>query len=122
MTEQAAPMPAASDDDAMPTDRAIDQFDLEIVAFVSCWAPYGGPPEDECVPRFGMPLDRLLKRFCAIVRYGRRGHLKPDELALLGRAAALCVVDEVEAQGHRVDRPSPSILRPFLRQGVWRWA
>ena len=69
-----------------------------------------------------MPVDRLLARFCEIIRYGRRRHLKDDDLALIERAAALCVVDEVETQRQRVDRPPPPMGQPVLRRGVWRWA
>ena len=113
-------MTAAPDDDATPAGRPVDQFDLEIVEFVLCWAPYGGPPEDECVPRFGMPPDRLRSRFRDIVRNGLRRHLDADSKALLERAAKLPIDGEDEPSRYRGDRRAP-MDRPVLRRGVWRW-
>ena len=115
-------MPDAPDDDAGRTGRAIDQFDMEIVAFIVCWVPYGGPPQDECVPRFGMSVDRLRARFSEIVRDGSRGHLSSDDRALLERAATLCTLDVVERQQVPHGRSSPRIGNPTLRRGVWRWS
>ncbi len=81
-------MATGRENDAIPVGRVIDRFDMEIVEFVLCWAPYGGPPEDECMPRFGMTVDRLWTRFRDIVETGHRRHLSTTERALVERAAA----------------------------------
>jgi hypothetical protein len=106
-------MLAEPDDDPPALGSAVDRFDMEIVEFMVSWAPYGGPPKDECVPLFGMSADRLEARFRDIVDIGRRRHLSAPELALLERAATLL--------DRRCDRESPAIGRWVLRQGVWRW-
>ena len=49
-------MVAEPDDDPPAPGPAVDRFDMEIVEFMLSWAPYGGPPEEECVPLFGCPL------------------------------------------------------------------
>ena len=105
-------MSAESDDDpAAPVDR----FDMEIVEFMLAWAPYGGPPTEECVPLFGMSRDRLLARLRAIVASGERRNLGKCDLALLERAAAL-----VEARS--VKLVEPSLGNRMMRRGVWRWS
>jgi hypothetical protein len=48
-------MLAEPGDDAEAPGPTLDRFDLEIVEFMLSWAPYGGPPEEEC-----MPLSRAL--------------------------------------------------------------
>lgn len=107
------------DDDPAPPPPAlappIDRFDLEIVEFMLSWAPYGGPPRDECVPLFGMSRDRLLARFHRIVSAGERRHLGSAELAMLDRAAELMDVSTT------VEDSLPT-GRWVLRQGVWRWS
>jgi hypothetical protein len=113
---------AEPDDDPPPLGALIDRFDMEIVEFVLSWAPYGGPPEDECVPRFGMPRDRLMARFGGIVCHGRRENLTYQELALLARAATLPIPAEPRPRPHRADDMSAAIGKPVLRRGVWRWA
>jgi hypothetical protein len=106
---------------------AIDAFDLEIVEFVWRWAPYGGPPEDECLPRFGMPADRLRARFREILRTGCREHLGDDDRMLVERAAASLPTTPPttpeEPPEKPEDRPAPPepIGKPVLRRGVWRW-
>ena len=102
------------DDDPAPPGPPVDRFDLEIVEFMLAWAPYGGPPADECVPLFGMSRDRLLARFRAIVADGERRHLGESEVALLERAATLIEIRSVRAA-------EPSLGNRVLRNGVWRW-
>jgi hypothetical protein len=45
----------------------VDSFDREIVRFVLLWIPFGGPPFDEVLPRFGFRYTQLSSRFDAIV-------------------------------------------------------
>lgn len=42
-------------------------FDRQIVQFVLQWAPFGGPPKDDVLPRFGLSPEQLGIRFRAIV-------------------------------------------------------
>jgi hypothetical protein len=72
---------AEPDDDPPALGPAVDRFDMEIVELMVSWAPYGGPPKEECVPLFGMSCDRLQARFREIVDIGQRGHLSEPELA-----------------------------------------
>ncbi|WP_099023632.1 hypothetical protein [Mycolicibacterium palauense] len=45
----------------------MDWFDHQIVQFVIRWAPFGGPPDEDILPRFGLTPAQLHKRFDAIV-------------------------------------------------------
>jgi len=45
----------------------MDRFDQEILNFIRMWAPYGGPPEDEILPAFGMTPEQLVDRFHDII-------------------------------------------------------
>jgi hypothetical protein len=89
MTAVSHAMWSEPDDDPPALGPAVDRFDMEIVEFMVSWAPYGGPPKEECMPLFGMSSDRLEARFRAIVDIGQRRHLSEPELALLERAATL---------------------------------
>ena len=69
--------------------ETIDAFDRELVKFVVNWAPYGRPPEDEVLPRFGVSSDHLDQRVCDIAAAGLARNLCIDDRALLLRALAL---------------------------------
>ena len=114
MTAVSHAMSAEPDDDPASPGPPIDRFDMEIVEFMVSWAPYGGPPREECVPLFGMSRDRLLARLGAIVAHRERRHLGEADLALLERAAGIIEVKSVKV----VDSP---LGRRVLRNGVWRW-
>lgn len=45
----------------------LDGFDQDMMEFVLNWAPYGGPPADEILPRFGLAPDKLRERIRLIV-------------------------------------------------------
>lgn len=79
----------------------IDRFDWEIMAFVVQWAPYGGPSEDEVLPRFGMTGEQLKARFTAVVTalMSRRGlKLTPVQRQVLGNAVALHLTEAGEPE------------------------
>ena len=40
-----------------------DRFAHDIVTYMRSWAPYGGPPDDEVLPEFGMTRDQLVLRY-----------------------------------------------------------
>ncbi|WP_229481827.1 hypothetical protein [Mycolicibacterium mageritense] len=48
-------------------DKRIDEFDWDIVRYVVEWAPYGGPLDEDILPRFGMDAQRLDARFIELV-------------------------------------------------------
>ncbi len=41
----------------------MDPFDRQIVQYVIRWAPFGGPPDDEVFPCFGLTPAQLGQRF-----------------------------------------------------------
>lgn len=45
----------------------MDRFDREIVKFVLRWVPFGGPPEEDVLPQFGLTTGQLARRFDRIV-------------------------------------------------------
>jgi hypothetical protein len=117
----------------------MDQFDREIVEFVAAWAPYGGPPEDEVLPRFGMSADRLRNRLRQIVVEARNTTLTSDDRRLVLQAAEVAARQRrVESTRHAAtdgdlvhdplgatvddDYSAESLEhRPRLQRGVWRW-
>jgi hypothetical protein len=44
-----------------------DRFARDIVTFMRSWAPYGGPPDDEVLPEFGLTRAELIRRYRSIV-------------------------------------------------------
>lgn len=69
----------------------VHEFDWELLEFVIRWQPYGGPPEDETLVRFGMAHSRLHARFREIVAEITAGcdELSAERESLLLRARAL---------------------------------
>ena len=63
----------------------MDWFDRRIVQYMLCWHPFGGPPEDEVLPGFGMSLPQLNRRFSRIVKSmeSHRDSLHTEDAALL---------------------------------------
>lgn len=41
----------------------MDSFDRQIMQFMLVWAPFGGPPEEDVFPRFGLTKTQLGQRF-----------------------------------------------------------
>lgn len=44
-----------------------DRYTHDIVTFMRSWAPYGGPPDDEVLPEFGLTRDQLVQRYHQIL-------------------------------------------------------
>ena len=61
-------------------------FDREMAAFLVRWEPYGGPPDDEAFPLFGMSTDDLVNRIYEIALACRRSNLRAEDRWLLMRA------------------------------------
>jgi hypothetical protein len=66
----------------------MDAFDRQVVQFVVWWAPFGGPPPEETLPRFGLTPPHLAQRFNQIVtRLADAGaKLDHDDAELLATA------------------------------------
>jgi hypothetical protein len=62
----------------------MDWFDRQIVQFIVWWAPFGGPPEEDILPRFGLTPAQLARRFDRIV-----SNLATSEVQLGGDEAQL---------------------------------
>lgn len=67
-------------------DRMIDTFERDMLKYVANWLPYGGPPQDEILPRFGIHYDDLVERVQEIASRGLRRSSDPCERAYLRRA------------------------------------
>lgn len=112
--------------------RDLNRFDREIIEFLLAWAPYGEPPEEESLPRFGMRADRVWNYVADIVM-NRRGRLSnADDRALVAGAA---VVLARRPTLFPMSRQSEDRLGPIetadqidisagqwvASRGVWRW-
>lgn len=60
----------------------IDEFERELLVYVVAWAPYGGPPREEILPRFGILDGDLWVRVREISLRGLSGHAPPREAVL----------------------------------------
>jgi hypothetical protein len=69
----------------------MDAFDRQVVQFFVWWAPFGGPPPEETLPRFGLTPPHLAQRFNQIVtRLADAGaELDHDDAELLATARTL---------------------------------
>lgn len=45
----------------------MNSFDRNMVGYVMLWTPFGGPPEEEILPQFGLTPAQLGRRFSSIV-------------------------------------------------------
>jgi hypothetical protein len=108
----------------------VDGFDWEIIEFVVSWVPYGGPPSDQSVVRFGMDRPTLLSRFCDLVdRLRTAGRpVSPDRQKLVQSAAAYALDLRCSLPG---ERPEPAVVPVadevaaggnwVVQHGVRRW-
>ncbi len=85
----------------------MDWFDRRIVQYMLRWHPFGGPPEDEVLPRFGMSLPQLRRRFNRIVRRMeiQQESLRSEDVALLSAVNRARVEAAVKRELQSV--PSP---------------
>lgn len=92
----------------------MDWFDRRIVQYMLRWQPFGGPPEDEVLPRFGMSLPQLNRRFNRIIKKmeAQRDSLRSEDLALLSavnRAKVEAAVKrELESMASSLKLPVPT--------------
>jgi hypothetical protein len=69
--------------------RKLDRFDRDLLAFLLSWAPYGGPPDNECFVEFGMNAERLHERCVHVVSTTRAVDCGEEDRDLLLRACRL---------------------------------
>jgi hypothetical protein len=69
--------------------RQLDRFDRDLLSFMVSWAPYGGPPDNECFVEFGMSADRVHERCVQVVSTTRAADCADEERDLLLRTCRL---------------------------------
>jgi hypothetical protein len=92
------------------------------------WQPYGGPPEEDSMVRFGMGQPRLLERFSQIiVTASREVPLTEPQQILVSRALALLAdigLGATDPANQSTLFTAESLGVPgqrVLRNGVWHW-
>jgi hypothetical protein len=84
--------------------RQLDRFDRDLLTFMLSWAPYGGPPTDECFVEFGMDAERVRERCMQVVCTARPANFGDADRCLLLSASRLLLGPP--------SRPAP---RPVVR-------
>jgi hypothetical protein len=59
MTARAPGSPPAASEPNGYAVRDLDAFECAMIEFLLSWAPYGDPPEEDCLPLFGKTLPAL---------------------------------------------------------------
>lgn len=67
---------------------ALDSFDQALIDFVLSWVPYGGPPVDEILPRFGILSYELADRVREIASVALRRNLSAENRIRVAQALA----------------------------------
>ncbi len=75
--------PIASAGDVVVRD--LDAFECAMIRFLLSWAPYGDPPEEQCLPLFGKTVPALKEQVRELVRTPRC--CSPGDRTLLMRVA-----------------------------------
>jgi len=73
--------------------RKLERFDRDLLTFVLSWAPYGGPPDDECLIQFGMSANRVRQRCHELICIARPSDYEAPEFQLLLSAARAAAAD-----------------------------
>lgn len=91
----------------------IDAFERELIDYIVLWAPYGGPPADEILPRFGILNSELPDRVLEIVSRTLHDALPAADRVLLIRALATVTRPRAVAEMHNAHRMvRPMTLHP----------
>src|SRR5690242_18544761 len=88
--------------------RQLDRFDRDLLSFMVSWAPYGGPPDNECFVEFGMSADRVRERCVHVVSTARAADCADEERELLLRTCRLLLGQ----RGQRDSRSMPMLTNP----------
>lgn len=78
-----------------------DDFDRAMIEFVLLWAPFGAPPSDEILPRFGILSYELPERIRQIGHRCRSGNVGAADRTQIIRALRL--TDRLSSQGYFTD-------------------
>ena len=65
-----------------------EDFDRQLLFFVASWAPYGGPPAEEVLPRFGFPSAHLRQRVLEVADRYHKVRVGIQDQALMACALA----------------------------------
>jgi hypothetical protein len=89
--------------------RKLERFDRDLLTFVLSWAPYGGPPDDECLIQFGMSAKRVRRRCRELICTARPHEYEAPETQLLLRVSRAAGVDRRPTPNGSADsvRPAP---------------
>jgi hypothetical protein len=98
--------------------RQLDRFDRDLLVFILSWAPYGGPPDNECFVEFGMSAERVRERCMQVVSTTRAVDCADEERELLLRTCRLLL----GRPGQRERRSSASLNKPKVTRLVRRAA
>jgi hypothetical protein len=97
--------------------RRLDRFDRDLLVFWLSWAPYGGPPADECFVEFGMSIERVRERCMEVVWTARAAEYDDTDCSLLLRGSRLLagLVQRDRRSAAEVARPR---VKRFTRRAV----
>jgi len=87
--------------------KQLDRFDRDLLAFMLSWAPYGGPPENECFVEFGMSTDRVRERCMEVVCGARPVEYRDTDCSMILRCSRLLL-----APVQRDNRSAAPVARP----------
>jgi hypothetical protein len=92
-------MPSMSQPHVVPPTATLSRLDREIIELILSWAPYGDPPDDDLITRFGMDCSRLKSHVRQLLERNIDADAHPVDRTLIVRVAKVL--------GHEV-RLSPS--------------
>ena len=78
--------------------RDLDSFERAMIEFVLSWAPYGDPPEEDCLPLFGKTVPALKAEIRELVATPRC--CSSDSRTLLMRVARVIESVDLETVEH----------------------
>ncbi|GAA1653025.1 hypothetical protein MMUR_29030 [Mycolicibacterium murale] len=86
----------------------LDRYERAMLSFYVRWAPYGGPPEAEVFPEFGLSLGQMLDRVQEIIASRGVYALSAEDLRLMHLAR--CVALRRGRAGSAVHAPAGAAL------------
>jgi hypothetical protein len=96
--------------------RQLDRFDRDLLVFTLSWAPYGGPPENECFVEFGMNVDRVRERCLEVVCAARAAEYNDEDRSLLLNAAEL--LGPIQRDSRSIAPVAKPKVKRFARRAV----
>lgn len=84
-------MELAQDTTPVQAVMRLDRYEREMLWFYVRWAPYGGPPEAEVFPEFGLSLAQFLDRVRQIIMSRASYALSVEDVCLMHRAGCVAL-------------------------------